>query len=81
MSSPGPLYLHVIYDAPPDYPGAVVVWRFTCAFGSLSLRTARRDDAPLAIVQTLDQARAVLPPGSLNLGRFGDDPTIREVWM
>lgn len=81
-SSPAPLYLWVIYEDPRDYPNRFVVRRWVCGFGSIALKQATPDPEPTAVVFTLEQARAAIPAGAVNLGRYAnDDPAIREVWM
>lgn len=69
----------VIYQNPLDYPLKFVVRRqWACEGGRVEIEAE-----PLAVVDTLDQARAAVPTGSdARLDRDpNDDPTILEVWL
>lgn len=73
------MYHHqwTIYERPADYPDSFVVRRWT-------IRAAgpEPDLQPLAVVTTLEQARASLPPGLVCLTRSPDDPPcVVEVWI
>lgn len=70
------LHQFVIYRNPADYPDKVVVRRW-----SIGAAQVTPDAAPLTLVDTVEAARAALPPGLVCLGREpGDDPVIVEVW-
>lgn len=69
----------VIYRNPLDYPLHYVVRRqWACRGGAVEI-----EPEPLAVVDTLDQARAVVPPQQdTRLDRQpDDDPSICEVWL
>jgi hypothetical protein len=67
---------YAIYRRPSDYPDKFVVRRFLIAAGKATPLNA------VAIVDTLDEARAAIPSGKVNIGRtHGDDPVIAEVWI
>lgn len=60
-----------------DHPGKHVARRHVVYPGSAAGATADH-----FIADTLDQARACLPPGLINLGRNqADDPVIVESWI
>ena len=67
----------VIFERPRDYPNGFVVRRQVAA------RCGGIWVDPIAVgVATLEQARAEVPVGSTNMGRFdGDDPAIKETWI
>jgi hypothetical protein len=66
--------LYVVYCHPRDYPEEFVVRRWT-------LDQPERGD-PFLRGASLDDVRALLPPGLYNLGRHeDDDPVIVEVWV
>lgn len=72
------LYLYTIYRDPLDYPKKWVVRRFTVEADA----SMTKDAAPLAVVDTLKEARESLPFGVYNLGRErGDAPKIYETWV
>jgi hypothetical protein len=68
---------YVIYDHPRDYPDYFVVRAWEINSGI---------PIPLpfgnpVLTETLDEARAAVPVGFVNIGRFEeDDPVIVEVW-
>jgi hypothetical protein len=71
------LEMWVIYDHPRDMPDFFVarLWRI----GPGGTMEATKG---LHFAVTLDEVRALLPPGLFNLGRMsGDDPVITEVWV
>ncbi len=72
------LCLYVIYDSPLDYPGKHVLRRWTVIPMELA-----PDPEPLAVVDTLEEARTALPvDGLVNIGRYlEDEPQIVEVWI
>lgn len=69
------LIQYVIYQRPKDHPEGYVVRRWRIGEQGLEAESfAWR-------VDTLEQARAVVPAGLYCLGRMpGDDPVILEVW-
>jgi hypothetical protein len=72
----GVLPMWVIYEHPSDYPEHFVVRCVHVTAGKLVFDTA------CTLCPTLEDARASLPEGLLNIGRQeGDDPVIREVWL
>lgn len=73
------LPMYVIYWSPKDYPDKFVVreWATARADGRIA-----RALFPMAVVDTLEQARAALPDGLVNCRRDeDDDPAILEVWL
>lgn len=72
-----PFYIYVIYDNPRDYPGKFVVRRQWPHDGQVIA-----DKEALAVVDTLDQARAALPDGLIRFDRHpNDDSVIVEAWL
>jgi hypothetical protein len=73
----GALTLFVIYERPIDYPNGFVVRRHLVVPGGGIWVD------PIAVgVATLEQARAELPDGVVNLGRQPTDhPSIKETWL
>jgi hypothetical protein len=70
------LMQYVIYRHPDDHPRGWVVRAWGIVRGQ---REPVQGEA--AYVDSLSQARAHVPEGSINLGRFAsDDPVIYEVW-
>lgn len=70
------LYQFVIYKHPSDFPEHFVVRRWRIGQGGLV-----PDPEPLGEVDNIDDARALVPHGLVNLGRMpDDDPIIFEVW-
>ncbi|MBA3240044.1 MAG: hypothetical protein H0T60_02310 [Acidobacteria bacterium] len=68
---------YAIYERPSDYPNHYVVRRWDVYEGVPAAVPAW--DAKLA--DTLEGARAELPPGLDCLGRDPVDPVIVEVWL
>lgn len=71
------LNLYTIYKDPLDFPGKYVV-RLWEAHPPIE------DPLPqhTTVFDSLDEARASLPPGLYNLGRFdADEPQIVETWV
>ena len=69
----------VIYRNPLDYPLKFVVRRqWACQGGAVEI-----ESQPLAVVDTIDEARAAVPSESdTRMDRDpADDPTIFEVWL
>lgn len=72
------LRTYTIYADPLDAPGLYVVRGFTIVPGA----DAVPDADPLLITDSLERARAALPPGLHNLGRDpSDHPSIAETWI
>jgi hypothetical protein len=74
-----PITFWVLYDHPRDYPQGYV----------LRAQWSKRGDPDVVIADkiawyaaTLDELRAILPPGVVRMGPMpGDNPCIAEVWM
>ena len=72
------LEMFVVYENPSDYPGQFVVRRW----GNCIVPDARPDPMPLIVADSLNVARAAIPPWAVCLQRCDeDDPAIREVWL
>lgn len=69
---------YVIYHNARDYPGKYVVRGVT-----IRRRDIQPDGEPLAVVDTLDQARAAIPPAAdVCITRSdNDEPQIVETWI
>jgi hypothetical protein len=69
-----------VYENPSDYPGKIVVRVAVITGGG-----ARPMPLPLAVCDTLDEARASIEehhPGLIRMHRMpGDDPVIVETWL
>lgn len=66
-----------IYERPSDHPDKFVVRRCEVKAPGLIVH-----DAHCTTHDTLEAARAAVPPGLYNLGRQpGDDPVIKETWL
>lgn len=71
------LRMYVIYDSPSDARGKFVMreWRI----GTVGAPRAMADKA---LADTLEEARAAVPIGCVNIGRTqGDEEQIVEVWL
>lgn len=69
---------YTIYRNPRDFPGKYVVRGFDLRSGPNPLP----DPEPLAVVDTLEEAQAAIPPGLFNIHRFpADEPQIVETWI
>jgi len=69
------LRMWTIYFNPSDHPGRWVVRGW-------SVGQATVPDVGCAVVATLDDARAIVPPGLACIPRdLGDDPSIVESWL
>jgi hypothetical protein len=75
-----PLEMLTIYKDPTDYPGRFVVRRYLISRGQVETASS-----PMAIVTTLEEARAAVQaerPGLVCLSRVkDDDPVIVESWL
>jgi hypothetical protein len=66
----------VVYFNPKDYPGKYVVRRWRIAQGSAEAAKEA------TVHDSLEEARAAIPPGLYPLERFADDDrVIVEVWI
>jgi hypothetical protein len=71
------LPMYVVYFNTRDYPGLYVVRRWTIRPGHTAA-----DAKPLALVPSLEAARAAFPPGLYRIDRSQqDDPVIVESWI
>lgn len=71
------LDLFVLTANPSDYPGKYVVRRQRVSAGQIVT-----SPDPEIVSDTIEQARAVIPPDMVNVGRQpGDDLVIVEVWI
>lgn len=65
-----------VYDHPRDYPDAWVARRSEIGFGTVT------HTADMFTADTLDELRALIPPGLVCVRRSpGDDPKIVEIWL
>ena len=72
------LPMYVVYENPSDYPGKFVVRRWPNTLVSPPIP----DPVPLIVCDSLEVARAVVPPYAVCLQRSpDDDPAVREVWL
>lgn len=70
------LVMWVIYQSPSDVPAPFVVRPW--AIGGASARPSANGRT----AATIEEARALVPPGLVNIGRRkDDDPVIAEVWI
>ena len=70
---------YVIYRFPRDYPGKYVVRAWSIVRGK---QEPVPDEKPVAVVDTLEEARRAVPAGLFNLGRYDqDEHQIVEVWV
>lgn len=68
--------MYVIYDKPADWPNGFVVRVWIVSRAIVVPGPVLGSD-----VATLEEARALVPVGHVNIGRNPeDDPTIVEVW-
>lgn len=65
-----------IYDHPLDYPESFVVRKSIVGVNTIT------HTAEMFTADTLDEVRALLPPGLYRITRYEqDDPKIVEVWL
>jgi hypothetical protein len=65
-----------VYDHPRDYPQSFVARRWVGIAGKMI------PTADMFVAETLDEVRALLPPGLVYFPRRrGDDPVIVETWL
>ena len=71
------LSIWTVYDHPRDYPDSWVARR-----SAISRTVGVVITADMFTADTLDELRALLPPGLYRLPRYPqDDPKIVEVWL
>lgn len=71
----GMLPMWTIYDHPSDYPLHFVVRSYLVNRGG-------EHDSHIALAETLEEARGLIPSGQTCLGRQpGDEPQIVETWI
>ena len=67
---------YAIYDHPKDYPNKFVVRKWIIEAGQISAGEL------LGAVDTLEEARRLIPSGLYRINRFDqDDPVLSEVWL
>ncbi len=77
LPPPGELPMWVVYKGVKDLPFHPYVVRRWVAGAQGSV-----PDKECTGATTLEEARAAIPPGKVNIGRQpGDDPVIVEVWL
>jgi hypothetical protein len=77
MTAYASLGIFTVYHNPLDYPGKFVVRRSVVSAGRVVT-----DRDPLAVVWSLEQARAAIPRGLTRLPRMPEDEIqIVEVWL
>jgi hypothetical protein len=71
------LFMFTIYFDPRDYPGLYVVRGSAVSAGVIKM-----DRDPLAVVASLNEARAAIPDGLCMVPRtLDDEPQIVEIWL
>src|SRR5438105_15366888 len=78
-----PMGLYVIYQNVKDYPGKFLVkrWNLTSATAEAD-KVRARESQLVSVVDSLEEARKLVPAGLHNLGRRDhDDPLIVEAWI
>lgn len=77
MSDLQVISVYVISKSPIDYPGKFVVRRHMAVLG----RT-QPDKEPLGVVESLREARSIIPNGFICVPRDkNDEPQIYECWI
>lgn len=78
-----PMSLYVIYHNVKDYPGKFLVKRWNLKGATAKANQSRaRESQLVGVVDLLEEARKLIPPGLHNLGRREqDDPVIAETWI
>ena len=78
-----PLSLYVIYQNVKDHPGKFPVKRWNLTSATAEADQARaRESQLVGVVDSLEEARKLIPAGLHNLGRRDhDDPLIVESWI
>lgn len=76
--SPHELAMWTIHESPDDYPDQFVVRRSRAHSGG----GLAADPEPVAVVKTLEEARAAVPPFLYRLPRLPEDEiSVVEVWL
>ena len=71
------MIMYVVYVNPRDFPGKVVVRRW-----GIDADGPAAEDEPMAVTNSLNEARDALPDGLIKIRRSpNDDPVIAEVWI
>ena len=78
-----PMSLYVIYQNVKDYPGKFPVKRLNLTSATAEPDQVRaRESQLVGVVDSLEEARKLVPAGLHNLGRRDqDDPVIVETWI
>jgi len=78
-----PMSLYVIYHNVKDYPGKFPVKRWNLKSATAETNQLRaRESQSVGVVDSLEEARKLIPAGLRNLGRREqDDPVIVEAWI
>jgi len=78
-----PMSLYVIYHHVKDYPGKFPVKRWNLKSATAEADQVRaRESQLVGVVDSLEEARKLIPPGLHNVGRREeDDPVIVEAWI
>ena len=78
-----PMTLYVIYHNVKDYPGKFPVKRWNLKSATAEADQVRaRESQLVGVVDSLEEARKLIPAGLHNLGRREhDDPIIVETWI
>jgi len=72
----GGLEMWIVYDRPLDYPESFVARKTVVGVSAVTI------SHEMFTADTLDELRALLPPGLYRIHRFEqDDPKIVEVWL
>lgn len=75
--TPAGLGMCTVYFNPSDYPG-----KFVVRFWVVTAAGVEKSAEPMAVVDTLEEARAAIPRGAVRLDRSEhDEPVIVEVWI
>jgi hypothetical protein len=76
----GWLPIWTVYDHPTDYPDRFVARMYVA--GPIDGNHGTAATTVVLFGNTLDEVRAMLPPGVVRMDRYpGDDPKIVETWM
>ena len=77
-----PMSLYVIYHKVKDYGGKFPVKRWNLESAAETNQLRARDSQLVGVVDSLEEARKLIPAGLRNLGRREqDDPVIVESWI
>ena len=76
-----PMSLYVIYHNVKDYPGKFPVKRWNLKSATAEANQVHESQL-VGVVDSLEEARKLIPAGLHNLGRREkDDPVIGETWI